>query len=103
MQFLLSLLVGLLLSVSPAWAGDDTVEGVVLSISGDTITVESSEGRTTVVDVSGAGERRVALGEKVTVIGEFAPELNKFRARTIQVASGGSSVRGRPNSRGGSR
>jgi hypothetical protein len=87
MKLLLALLVLALMAVSgPALAADkDVLEGVVQSVSGDTLTVKTDEGRTTVVDVSNADRPRVALGEKVTVVGAFAPELSTFKARAIHV------------------
>lgn len=92
MKFLLSLFAAaVLIGVSGvALAADDkVVEGVVQSVSGDTLTVKTDDGRTTIVEASEVDRRRIALGEKVTVTGEFAPELNKFKARSIQVARAG--------------
>ena len=77
----------LIASSASAFAADaKTVEGIVQSVSGDTVTVKTDEGHTTIVDVSAADQPRVAVGEKVTIVGEFAPALNKFKARAIQVA-----------------
>lgn len=64
MKFLLSLFAAALLGVSSSAlaAGDNAVEGVVQSVSGDTLTVKTDEGRTTIVDASQVDARRVALG-----------------------------------------
>ena len=69
-----------------------TIEGVVQSISGDTLTVTTADRRTSIVDVAEVNEDRsaIALGDAVTITGRFAPEENKFRATSIEPGNVGS-------------
>lgn len=48
--------------------------------------IGASGSAVTIVDASEVDRRRVALGETVTILGELAPELNRFEARSIEVA-----------------
>ena len=88
MKILLSLFAAAVIaSCGAAFAsGAKTVDGIVQSVSGSTLTVKTDDGRTTIVDVSETDRPRVAVGEKVIAVGEFAPEQNSFKARAIQVA-----------------
>ena len=69
-----------------------TIEGVVQSISGDTLTVTTADRRTSIVDVAEvkADTSTIALGDAVTITGRFAPEENKFRATSIELGNAGS-------------
>ena len=69
-----------------------TIEGVIQSISGDTLTVKTADERVSIVDMADVArdQARIALGNTVTITGRFSPEDNKFRASSVEPADIGS-------------
>ena len=68
------------------------IEGVVQSVSGSTLTVKTDDGRTTVVDTDQINQQVmqvVAIGKKVTIVGDFAPQENKVKAKSIRTSDDG--------------
>ena len=63
-----------------------TVEGVVQSVKGSTMTVKSNTGRTIVVDLSKINEKVYQItskGETVTVIGFIEPGSDRLTAQAV--------------------
>jgi hypothetical protein len=90
----------------PTAGQSQVIEGVVESVSGSTLTVKTDDGRTTVVDTDQVNQQVmqvVAIGKKVTIVGDFAPQDNRIKAKSIRAAGGdqgsASPATGRPASK----
>ena len=76
----------------PTAAQSQVIEGVVQSVSGSTLTVKTDDGQTTVVDTDQINQQVmqvVAIGKKVTIVGDFAPQENRIKAKSIRTKDDG--------------
>ena len=76
----------------PTAGQSQVIEGVVQSVSGSTFTVKTDDGRTTVVDTDQINQQVmqvVAIGKKVTIVGDFAPQENRIKAKSIRAKDDG--------------
>ena len=87
-------------SGQPVAGQPQVIEGVVQSVTGSTLTVKTDDGQTAVVDTDQVNQQVmqvVAVGKKVTIVGEFAPQENKIKAKSIRASTDGQGAASPPS------